>query len=394
VLRHLSYYGISSDREAGSLLPYRGHGMPGRLVAIALVVAVGEPLKTPDDNPPIGHQFQALVEEYEQGRRDFVAAIRKASTEAEAEKVIAEKRPDEAKHIAKFLEIARKEPTNPIAAKAATWILTHTPSDPDPRAVEIIALHHIKSAAIGPICQDIGFSTARANGEVLRRIARENPHRDIRGKAYLGLAQHLIFNCNRPLAVDRTADLPRAISMQAEAETLLRQVVSDYENVSVGRMTVADAAKMMLSDIGRFGVGKLATEVEGRDAEGRAFKLSDYRGKVVVLTFSGNWCGPCKGMYPDERELVKRLESRAFALLSVSTDEKVDTLRRSLETGEITWRCWWDGGMNGPICKAWDVRQYPTVYVLDPKGVIRYKDVRSDDLKRSVELLMSEQITK
>ncbi len=296
--------------------------MLGQLVVITLVLAVGEPHKTSDADPLAGQQFRALVGEYEQGRRDFLAAIRKASTQAEAEKVIAEKRPDEAKYIAKFLEIARREPTNPVAAKAATWILTHTPFDPDPRAVEIITRNHIRSDAIGPMCQAIGFSTLKANGEVLRRIARENPHREIRGQAYLGLAQHLIFNCNRPLGGDRMADTPRAISMQAEAETLLKQAVSDYGNVNLGSMTVADAARMMLSDIDRFGIGKPAAEVEGRDAEGRAFKLSDFRGKVVVLTFSGNWCGPCKGMYPDERELVKRLESRAFALLSVSTDEK------------------------------------------------------------------------
>jgi hypothetical protein len=45
--------------------------------------------------------------------------------------------------------------------------------------------------------------------------------------------------------------------------------------------------------------------------------------------------------------------------------------------------------MNGPICKAWDARQYPTVYVLDPKGVIRYRDVRGDDVKKSFELIIS-----
>ncbi len=120
-------------------------------------------------------------------------------------------------------------------------------------------------------------------------------------------------------------------------------------------------------------MGRIAPEIQGKDVEGGAFKLSDYRGKVVVLTFSGNWCGPCVGMYPDERELVKRLKDKPFALLSVNTDSDRETLRKSIKDGEITWRCWWDGSMEGPICKEWNVSSFPSVYVLDGTGTIRFK---------------------
>lgn len=360
------------------------------LIAVIVGVALANLPMSPGDVPAEGEEFRALVKEYEQGRRDFLAAVRKAKTEAEADQVIAEKRPDEAKYIARFLGLAEKGPASRTAAEAATWILTHTPYAPDPKAVEIIARHHVTSDVIGPICGAIGFSTMKANGELLRQILRKSPHRSIRGQACLGLAQHLIFLCDRPPQDARTADLPRSISLQAEAEALLKQAISDYGDVEFGKMPMAEAAKIMLADIHRFGIGRSAPDVDGRDAQGRAFRLSDYRGKVVVLTFSGNWCGPCKGMYPDERELVERLKGRAFAILSVTMDETVNTLRQSIDKGEITWRCWWDGGVNGPICKAWDIRQYPTVYVLDPAGVIRYKSVQGHYLKKSVELLMND----
>ena len=95
-------------------------------------------------------------------------------------------------------------------------------------------------------------------------------------------------------------------------------------------------------------------------------------------------------MYPDERELVDRYRGRRFAVLSVSADDKVETLRQSIKDGEITWRCWWDEGKNGPICRQWEVTRYPSIYVLDSKGVIRYRGVTGDELKRSVNLLMQE----
>ena len=115
---------------------------------------------------------------------------------------------------------------------------------------------------------------------------------------------------------------------------------------------------------------------------------SEYRGKVVVLTFSGSWCGPCVGMYPHERELVTRLKGKPFALLSVSTDETVDTLKKAIRDATITWRCWYDGGVDGPITRRWGIESFPSIFVLDKAGTIRFKDVRGPDLDRAVDSLL------
>lgn len=96
-------------------------------------------------------------------------------------------------------------------------------------------------------------------------------------------------------------------------------------------------------------------------------------------------------MYPHERSLVKRLQDKPFALLGVNSDAKRDELKKVLAKEEITWRSFWDGGStNGPIARVWNVQGWPTVYVLDAKGIIRYKNLRGEPLDKAVDALLAE----
>jgi len=97
-------------------------------------------------------------------------------------------------------------------------------------------------------------------------------------------------------------------------------------------------------------------------------------------------------MYPHERSLVKRLEDSPFALIGVNSDVNKDKLKAAMEKEKITWRSFWNGpkGTQGPISQAWHVRGWPTIYVLDGDGVIRYRDVRGPDMDRAVDQLLKE----
>jgi hypothetical protein len=95
-------------------------------------------------------------------------------------------------------------------------------------------------------------------------------------------------------------------------------------------------------------------------------------------------------MYPHERSLVKRLEGKPFALLGINSDPSRDALKKVLEQENITWRSWFDGGgTSGPIATTWNVHGWPTIYVLDEKGVIRYKNVRGDPMDKAVNMLLT-----
>lgn len=86
-------------------------------------------------------------------------------------------------------------------------------------------------------------------------------------------------------------------------------------------------------------------------------------------------------MYPHERSLVETHSKDSFAILGVNSDGDLADLKPVLARERITWHSFWNGseGTQGPISRAWNVRGWPTVYVLDRDGVIRYKSVGANE---------------
>ena len=97
-------------------------------------------------------------------------------------------------------------------------------------------------------------------------------------------------------------------------------------------------------------------------------------------------------MVPHERSLVKQLADKPFALIGVNSDEDIEVARKSVEDLNINWRSFWNGekGTLGPIATKWDIYSWPTTYLIDAKGIIRYKNIRGEELDEAIEELMAE----
>src|SRR5438105_7191622 len=95
-------------------------------------------------------------------------------------------------------------------------------------------------------------------------------------------------------------------------------------------------------------------------------------------------------MYPYERSLVAKMQGKPFALLGVNTDPDRAALRKAMVEEKITWRSWIDGGISGPIDQSWGIRAWPSIFVIDQKGVIRYRDVHDETLDNAIEVLLKE----
>jgi peroxiredoxin len=118
-------------------------------------------------------------------------------------------------------------------------------------------------------------------------------------------------------------------------------------------------------------VGETCPDITGTDVNGKTIRLSDYRGKVVLVNFWGTWCAPCRAALPREREKAQsQFAGRPFTILGVAGDSP-DKLREFLKTNQVPWPNIADGHPPGPIIREWDIDRFPSAMLIDHAGVIK-----------------------
>jgi cytochrome c biogenesis protein CcmG/thiol:disulfide interchange protein DsbE len=114
---------------------------------------------------------------------------------------------------------------------------------------------------------------------------------------------------------------------------------------------------------------KMAPEFDLKDAMGRTVKLSDYKGKIVLLNFWATWCGPCKLEIPWFIEFEQTYKDKGFAVLGVSMDEEGwEIVRPYIEKAKINYRM--VIGNDSVATLYGGVDSLPTSFVIDKEGRI------------------------
>jgi len=186
---------------------------------------------------------------------------------------------------------------------------------------------------------------------------------------------------------------PKAVQTTfSEYRTKLEKLDSDLGNVKVTTRlgeTIHEATTKKIFYLDNLTLGKIAPDFECETVGGTRERLSDYRGKVVVLDMWATWCTPCKAMIPHERAMIDRLKTKPFKLVSVSVDDTKDILTKFLEKEAMPWTQMWNGPQGG-VVDAYQLQFFPTIYVLDASGRIRFKNLRDQELENAIDSLLAE----
>lgn len=130
-------------------------------------------------------------------------------------------------------------------------------------------------------------------------------------------------------------------------------------------------------------------ELQGED--GKTYKLSDYRGKVVVMNFWASWCPPCRYEMPSLERLWQKVKDKGVVVLGINVGESADAIFEFTGSYAMSFPIPMD--IEGKVIKKYSVAGLPATYIISPDGLITHRAVgsREWDDKSVVEMLLKMQ---
>jgi peroxiredoxin len=189
-------------------------------------------------------------------------------------------------------------------------------------------------------------------------------------------------------ATTGAGDTVESQAKKKRAVKILRQITSEFAGTEI-----AEQAEGFLFDIDYLQVGMKAPEIIGADTDGREIRLSQFAGKVVAIVFWATWCQPCMQMIPHERELMEKHAGKPFTILGINLDNTSADCKETIKKEGISWPIIYDGTPDiSKIVRKWHVQAFPTIFVIDHKGVIRHRQVIPFQLGKLVDDLIDKAI--
>jgi len=242
-----------------------------------------EKKETEKSDKSVAEQIEAVQTELNEQQQKLVKEYRASKDDEEKAKIVERFNKLQVDVVEKYLAIVKNNRPDDKdlfpALEALVMSGQHTQM-----AVDLLLKHHVNNAQIGTLCFQLGRQGAPGCEKLIRAVAEKSKSDDAKGVAWLALGQWLYAQSNQD---DLEAD--KRDELRKEAESALKAVIDRYADAKLFNRKAGDMASSMLFEVQYLAVGKEVPDLAGEDLEGTAFKLSDYRGKVVFLDFWAHW---------------------------------------------------------------------------------------------------------
>jgi peroxiredoxin len=164
-------------------------------------------------------------------------------------------------------------------------------------------------------------------------------------------------------------------------EPLFNMFSSDLKQSAKGKRIAS-----IIENINNTRIGKFAPDFEQNNTENKSIKLSDYRGKYVLLDFWASWCHPCRDENPYLLAAYKQFKDKKFTIVSVSLDTDKAEWIKAIEEDKLIWPQLSDlMGGNNAAAALYGISSIPRNFLIDPDGKIIAKDLRGAELSKTLE---------
>lgn len=200
-------------------------------------------------------------------------------------------------------------------------------------------------------------------------------------KKQLALSLHALgwVLCQKGSYLEAEARLRQSIELERSEKRLLHlaETLSKLGRREEAQKFFSEAENEWLESLKRQFSNKPAKDFQLQTIDGRTYKLSDLRGKVVMINFWATWCGPCAKEMPHLVKMYEKYKQRGFEILAISVDSKQDRYKVPLfaEKHSLTFPVLYDQG----VAELYGVEGYPTNIFIDRQGKVRFKQFGYDE---------------
>lgn len=141
------------------------------------------------------------------------------------------------------------------------------------------------------------------------------------------------------------------------------------------------ACRKELEDEKKVQPGTMAYDFTLQDLKGKTYRLSDFRGKYVLLEFSASWCGWCKLEIPFLKTVYQNTKGKDFVMFTVNLDDSREKWEKDVKDHQLPWPVISDlQAFKSPVAQHYNVSGIPAIFLIDPNGIIEDKGLRREKL--------------